>query len=144
MEKFSIILLAISLALLLIYGADTIVASNQKNEAAGQHMGKGFLPINEAVRGGFFGGGAVIMSVVAFFLSKKEKSGAVASLLLINGGLIIAGMIAVLFASGLISSANSNEMFRTVGSTIAMGLMVLGLGIYKLILNRKDTRIASD
>ncbi|NOJ29221.1 MAG: hypothetical protein DA328_03530, partial [Nitrososphaeraceae archaeon] len=76
--------------------------------------------------------------------SKKEKSGAVASLLLINGGLIIAGMIAVLFASGLISSANSNEMFRTVGSTIAMGLMVLGLGIYKLILNRKNPRIASN
>ncbi len=141
MEKISIILLGISLALLIVYGADTFVASSQKNLELNSHMGKGFLPINEATRGGLFGGGAVIMSIVAFFISKKEKSVPVAYLLLINGGLIIVGMVAVLFATGLASSTNSSEMFRTVGFTIAMGAILLGLGICKIISNKKDRSI---
>ena len=141
MSKISVILLGISLCLLIIYGADAIVASNQKNIESDSNMGKGFLPISEAIRGGFFGGGAVVLSIIAFFISRKTTSAPVAYLLLINGGLIIIGMIAVLFASGMIDSPNTGEMSRTVGFTIAMGAIVFGFGIYKLMLNKKNTSI---
>ena len=138
MKKISIILLVISLVLLIIYGADTLYASGS-DKTSGEHMGSGFLPISEAVRGGVFGGGAVALSIIAFFISRKEKSSTIAGLLIINGALIIAGMIIVLSISGMMNNANSNssEIMRTVGSTIAMGAILVGLGIYKFIINKK-------
>ena len=86
--KISVILLFISLALLIIYGAD--VLSAQSTSADGK---SGFLQLDHAVRGGVFGGGAVILSIIAFAISLRERSTLVAVLLFINGGLIIAGMM---------------------------------------------------
>lgn len=122
-------LLIASLVLLIIYGADAAVASSSES-------GRGFLPFDESVRGGAFGGGAVVMSIIAFVIARKEYAPAVSALLFVNGGLIIAGMIA-LIAQGALASENSSGAMRTIGSTIAMGAILIGLGVWKVATDRK-------
>lgn len=122
-------LLIASLVLLIIYGADAAVAS-------GSEDGRGFLPFDESVRGGAFGGGAVVMSIIAFVIARKEYAPAVSALLFVNGGLIIAGMIA-LIAQGALASEDSSGAMRTIGSTIAMGAILIGLGVWKVARDRK-------
>ena len=114
-------LLIASLILLIIYGADVAVALSSP-------QGQGFLPFDEAIRGVAFGGGAVIMSIIAFVIARKEHAPIVSSLLFVNGGLIIAGMIA-LVAQGSVAS-------ESIG-TIAMGALLIGLGAWKLLTDRK-------
>ena len=122
-------LLIASLILLLIYGADVAVASSSP-------QGQGFLPFDEAIRGGAFGGGAVIMSIIAFVIARKEYAPVVSSLLFVNGGLILAGMIA-LVAQGSVESEDMSNTFRTIGSTMAMGALLIGLGTWKTLIDRK-------
>jgi hypothetical protein len=122
-------LLIASLILLIIYGVDVAVASSSP-------QGQGFLPFDEAIRGGAFGGGAVIMSIIAFVIARKEYAPIVSSLLFVNGGLIIAGMIA-LVAQGTVASESISDTFRAIGPTIAMGALLIGLGAWKVLIDRK-------
>ena len=122
-------LLVASLILLIIYGADVAVASSSP-------QGQGFLPFDEAIRGGAFGGGAVIMSIIAFVIARKDYAPIVSSLLFVNGGLIIAGMIA-LVAQGSVASESISDTLRAIGPTIAMGALLIGLGAWKLLTDRK-------
>ena len=122
-------LLIVSLILLLVYGADVAVASFSQQR-------QGFLPFDEATRGGVFGGGAVIMSIIAFVIARKEYSPIVSALLFVNGGLIIAGMIA-LAAQGSVASQDTSSILRSIGPTIAMGALLIGLGAWKLLTDRK-------
>jgi hypothetical protein len=122
-------LLIASLILLIIYGADVAVASFSP-------QGQGFLPFDEAIRGVAFGGGAVIMSIIAFVIARKEHAPIVSSLLFVNGALIIAGMIA-LVAQGSVASESISDTLRAIGPTIAMGVLLIGLGAWKLLIDRK-------
>jgi hypothetical protein len=128
-------LLVASLILLIVYGADTAVASSSTDR-------KGFLPLDEATRGSALGGGSVVMSIVAFVIARKEPAAVVSALLLVNGGLIIAGMIA-LVAQGALASENSAGALRTIGSTIAMGAILIGLGAWKAATDRKALSLKS-
>ena len=127
-------LLLASLALLIIYGADVMVASS--SDADGFAERRGFLPFNESVRGSAFGGGAVILSIIAFVIARKERAPAVSALLFANGALIIAGMLA-LIAQGALSAEDSSGAIRTIGSTIGMGAILVGLGAWKAVKDRK-------
>lgn len=122
-------LLVASLILLIIYGVDVAVASSSP-------QGQGFLPLDEAIRGGAFGGGAVIMSIIAFVIARKDYAPIVSSLLFVNGGLIIAGMIA-LVAQGSVASESISDTLRAIGPTIAMGALLIGLGAWKVLTDRK-------
>ena len=122
-------LLITSLVLLLIYGVDTAAAASSSD-------GKGFLPLDEAVRGGALGGGAVVMSIIGFVIARKEHAPIVSALLFVNGGLIIAGMLA-LIAQGALASEESSGAMRTIGSTMAMGAFLIGLGAWKVVIDRK-------
>lgn len=128
-RRVAIGLLVASLILLIIYGADVAVASSSP-------QGQGFLPFDEAIRGGAFGGGAVIMSIIAFVIARKDYAPIVSSLLFVNGGLIIAGMIA-LVAQGSVASENISDTLRAIAPTIAMGALLIGLGAWKLLTDRK-------
>ena len=127
--KVAIGLLVASFVLLIIYGADAAAAGSSPTH-------QGFLPLNEAVRGSALGGGAVIMSIIGFVISWKQPSSIVAMLLFANGGLIVAGMVA-LIAQGALASENSSSAMRTIGSTIGMGIVLLGLGGWKVATNRR-------
>jgi hypothetical protein len=131
--RISVTLLGISLILLVIYGMDVLAASYSSPEGV---MGQGFLPFEERVRGIVFGGGAVAMSIVAFIISRKVPSITVSVLLFINGGLIIAGIIATVVQANFSSEEMAN-MGRTAGSTVLFGLILIGLGIWKMVSDRK-------
>lgn len=127
----SIVLLVVSLILLVIYGADVLTASTASSEGV---RGTGFLPFGEEVRGGVFGGGPMALSVIAFIISRNVPSKTTSLLLFINGALIIAGIILTALQ---INSSSIGGMERTVASTIMLGLLLIGLGIWKIILDRK-------
>src|ERR687891_1960124 len=129
----SIVLLSISLIFLVIYGADVLTASI--NSPSGLR-GKGFLPFEEEIRGGVFGGGAVIMSIIGFVVGRKEPSKTISSLLFINGGLIIVGII-ITIALASLSSENTGGMERTAGFTILLGAILIGLGVWKAMDDKK-------
>ena len=122
-------LLVASLVLLIIYGADAAAGSSSPDR-------RGFLPFDEAVRGSAFGGGAVVMSIIGFVIARKEHAPIVSALLFVNGGLIIAGMLA-LVAQGALASEDSSGALRTIGSTIAMGAALVGLGAWKVAIDKK-------
>jgi hypothetical protein len=123
--KISIILLFISLALLIIYGADVMFAQSTSPEGK-----SGFLQMDYAIRGGVFGGGAVILSIIAFAISLKERSTLVALLLFINGGLIIAGMV------GLATQDAASESSTLYGTT-GLGVLLVALGVVKVFITLK-------
>lgn len=122
-------LLIASLILLIVYGADVATASYSADR-------QGFLPFDEAIRGGAFGGGAVVMSIIAFVIARKESAPIVSALLFVNGGLIVAGMIA-LIAQGALALGDSSNTLRTIGSTIVMGAILIGLGAWKIKRDKK-------
>jgi hypothetical protein len=129
----SVTLLGISLILLIIYGMDVLAASTTSPEGV---MGQGFLPFGEQVRGIVFGGGAVAMSIIAFIISRKVPSIIVSVLLFINGVLIIVGIVVTVVQANFSSEEMAN-MGRTAGSTVLFGLLLIGLGIWKIISDRK-------
>lgn len=138
MAKIAVILLYISLALLIIYGLDTFVASLKQPQLDGS-PGTGFLPMNEAARGAIFGAGAVILSIIGFVIGRKEPSKAISILLLVNGFLIILGMIMVM-AMNIVTP--SEESTRTIGSTMLLGGLLIGLGIAKMIVDKRKMQIS--
>src|SRR5215203_3793987 len=132
MAKIAIILLIISLGLLIIYGIDVLVASQSQ---IGDE--KGFLPLNEAVRGSIFGGGAVALSIIGFALGRKEPNKTIPILLFINGGLIILGLLLIMAMANFEIDQNT---IRTIGSTMLLGGILIGLGIAKIVIDKKKLR----
>ena len=129
MAKIAIILLIISMGLLITYGIDVMVAS--QSQIGGE---RGFLPLNDAVRGGIFGGGAVALSVIGFVVGRNEPNKAIPVLLFINGGLIILGMLIVM---SMHKFETEQDIMRTIGSTMLFGGILIGLGIAKIIIDKK-------
>jgi hypothetical protein len=124
--KISVILLFISLALLIIYGADVISGQATSNDEK-----SGFLQLTPAIRGGVFGGGAVILSIIAFAISLRERSTLVVVLLVINGGLIVAGMI------GLAAQGGAADNTSTLYGTTGLGILLIALGVSKIFIIKK-------
>ena len=122
-------LLVASLVLLIIYGTDAAAGSVSPDR-------RGFLPFDESVRGSVFGGGAVVMSIIGFVIARKAHAPIVSALSFVNGGLIITGVLA-LVAQGALTSEDSSGALRTIGSTIAMGAVLVGLGGWKVAIDRK-------
>ena len=122
----AIALLVVSLVLLILYAIDVIIIFSSSSIQTFQDS-RGFLPLDETIRGTALGGGAVIMSVAAFAIARKEQSKIVSTLLLINGGVIIAGILAV-------SSDLGTTSFVL---TIVLGIILAGLGIWKVVRDRK-------
>ncbi len=123
--KISIILLFISLALLIIYGADVMFAQSTSSDGK-----SGFLQMDHAIRGVVFGAGAVILSLIAFAISLKERSALVALLLFVNGGLIIAGMVGLATQD---AASDSSTLYGTTG----LGVLLVALGVVKVFITRK-------
>ena len=125
--KISIILLFISLALLVIYGADVMFAQSTSSDGK-----SGFLQFDHGIRGGIFGGVPVILSIIAFAISLKEKSTLVAALLFINGGIIIAGMVGMAM-SAQDGASESSSIYGITG----LGVLLIALGVVKVFITRK-------
>ncbi len=134
MKKLAIILLLISLGLLILYGIDVMIAAQSETNAVTGGGGQGFLPLNEAVRGSIFGGGAVALSIIGFALGRKEPNKTIPILLFINGGLIILGLLILL---AMANFEIDQKTMRTIGSTMLLGGILIGLGIAKIVIDKK-------
>ena len=119
--KVAMILTAISIVLLVIYGMDVITG--------GGTAGKGFLPLNAMERGIGFGGPPIVLSIVSFFISRKESSKPLGIMIIVSGILIIIGGIISL--SGGISN-NASRMAGEGGGLITIGAFIIALGAIKL------------
>ncbi|MDH3489072.1 MAG: hypothetical protein OEL56_01340 [Nitrosopumilus sp.] len=84
----SIILSAISIGLLVLYGADVAVAMGNDNR-------DGFLPLDDMQRGAGLGGPAIILPIIAFFISFKQQSKKLGGLIIVSGVLILVGGLAM-------------------------------------------------
>ena len=122
--KISIILTAISIGLLVIYGIDV---------AAAQGSGEGFLPIDHKARGLGLGLPSIILPIVAFFISRKEPSKTLGIMLIISAVLIMIGGITVL---AITDPSEAEKIGRNVISEAApllgVGAFIIALGAIKL------------
>ncbi|MEK6971879.1 MAG: hypothetical protein AABW60_03940 [Thermoproteota archaeon] len=120
----SIILTAISIGLLVIYGADV---------GAAQGSGEGFLPIDHKARGLGLGLPSIILPIVAFFISRKEPSKTLGIMLIISAFLIMIGGITV-FA--ITDTSEAEKMGRNViteaAPLLGVGAFIIALGAIKL------------
>jgi uncharacterized membrane-anchored protein YitT (DUF2179 family) len=77
------------------------------------------------------------MSIIGFVIARKEYSSIVSALLFVNGGIIIAGILA-LVGQGILASEGSLGAVRPIGSPpMAMGALLVGLGAWKATIDRK-------
>ncbi len=123
---------AISIIMLLIYGADVMAAGhNNGNEKTG------FLQMNASVRGSIFGIIPSAMLIASFFITRKEPSKKLGILIIVGGALIISGTGIILGMSG---SEIAQRAMREFGAVLAIGIFIAILGGLKI---RKSTKNAA-
>ena len=83
------VLTAISIILLSLYGADVAVTMSSADD-------EGFLPLNDMQRGIGLGTPAIILPIISFFITLKEKSKKLGGLIIISGILILMGGLAMI------------------------------------------------
>lgn len=118
--KISLIITAISIALLAIYGADAAISGGAD---------QGFLPFDHKIRGMGLGGPAMILPIIAFFISRKESSKPLGIMLLITGIMIIIG--GAVFLSMPPSNQPRNVMVEA-GPLFGVGAFQIALGALKI------------
>lgn len=118
--KVALIITAISIALLAIYGADA---------AVGKGTNQGFLPFDHKIRGIGLGGPAMILPIIAFFISRKESSKPLGVMLLVAGAMIIIG--GAVFLSMPPSDQPRNAMSEA-GPLFGVGAFQIALGAIKI------------
>ena len=124
------VLSGISIVLLVIYGIDVLVG--------GGGAGEGFLPFDAMTRGIGFGFPPIILSFVAFFISKNPPFKGLGIMLIITGILIIIGGLISVSSSG--ESENTSRMAGEGGSLIAIGAIIIGLGVIKI--KKSQTKVS--
>ena len=113
---------AISIVLLVVYGADVMVG--------GGKGGDGFLPLDGMTRGIGLGMPPIILSISAFFISRKEPSKALGGMIIAVGILIIIGGAMSIGAAS--ETENSARMAGEGGGLIAIGALIIALGAIKI------------
>lgn len=80
----------------------------------------------------FGGAAALAMSLIAFVVSRKAPSRTISILLFVNGGIIIIGEIITILEADF-----SSEGIGGRERNIILGLLLIGLGIWKIICDQK-------
>ena len=124
MIKPALIMTGISIALLVIYGADV---------AVGGGTGEGFLGSDHMARGIGLGVPSIILPIIAFFISRKEPSHILGIMLIISGILVLIGGAVVL---GMSQEIQGEEPERNIvaeaGPLVVIGGFIIALGAIKL------------
>ncbi len=125
MLKVAIIITAISIALLLIYGADVV---------AGVGTEQGFLPFDHKIRGMILGITSSVLPIIGYFISKKEPSKILGIMIIISGLLIVIGSATFLAIQSIIEKENGvgrNAMAEFI-PVIIVGAFITALGAIKI------------
>ncbi len=127
--KFSIIMAIISIIMLAIYGADSMIAIT-KNLGL---QNTGFLDMDVKMRGIIFGMIPAALLVISYFISRKEPSRGLGILIIIGGALMIVG-VGIIFAlqGNAVPSAGRGEF----GAVVGIGIIIAILGCLKIKKSR--------
>ena len=122
----ALVITGISIALLVIYGADAVIA-------AGNPDHQGFLDMDHMTRGLGLGGPAMVLPLIAYFISRNDSSKGLGGMILITGILIIIGAITVIGMADLseVTETTRNPFMEVVPLLIVGGIQ-MGLGVLKI------------
>ena len=123
--KAAIIMSIISIIMLAIYGADSIMAINENLGI----QNTAFLNIDVKTRGEVFGILPAAMLIISFFITRKEPSHSLGILVIIGGALMIVG-VGIIFAlqGSAIPSSGKGEF----GAVVGIGVIITILGGIKI------------
>jgi hypothetical protein len=127
--KAAIIMSVISIVMLTIYGADSIMAINENRGV----QNTAFLNIDVKTRGEIFGVIPAAMLTISFFVTRKEPSRNLGILIAIGGALMITG-VGIIFA--LQGNAIPSEGKREFGAVVGIGIIIAILGGIKIKKSR--------
>ena len=122
----ALVITGISIALLVIYGADAAAGASNPDH-------QGFLDMDHMTRGLGLGGPAMVLPLIAYFISRNDSSKGLGGMILITGILIIIGAVTVI---GMADLSEANETSRNplmeVAPLLIVGGIQMGLGILKI------------
>ena len=123
--KIAKIISIISIILLVIYGADSIMAITE-------HLGMqntAFLQMDVKARGLIFGMIPAILLIISYFITRKESSKILGILIIIGGAVMVVG-VGLIFAlqGSSIPTAGRGEF----GAVIGIGVVIIALGGLKI------------
>ena len=122
----AIIITGISIALLVIYGADAAAGADNPDH-------QGFLDMDHMTRGLGLGGPAMVLPLIAYFISRNDSSKWLGGMILITGILIIIGAVTVIGMADLseVQETARNPLVETAPLLIVGGIQ-MGLGVLKI------------
>jgi len=120
----ALVITGISIALLVIYGADA---------AAGNPDHQGFLDMDHMTRGLGLGGPAMVLPLIAYFISRNDSSKGLGGMILVAGILIIIGGVTVIgMADPSESEETARNPFMETVPLLVVGGIQMGLGVLKI------------
>ena len=122
----ALVITGISIALLVIYGADAAAG-------AGNPDHQGFLDMDHKTRGLGLGGPAMVLPLIAYFISRNDSSKGLGGMILIAGILILIGGVTVIGMADPSEAEETtrNPLMETVPLLVVGGIQ-MGLGILKI------------
>ena len=122
----ALVITGISIALLIINGADAAVGMDDPDK-------QGFLDMDHKTRGLGLGGPAMVLPLIAYFISRNDSSKGLGAMIVITGILIIIGGATVI---GMADSSEAQETARNplmeTAPLLVVGGIQMGLGILKI------------
>ena len=116
----------ISIALLVIYGADAAAGMDNPDK-------QGFLDMDHKTRGLGLGGPAMALPIIAYFISRNDSSKGLGGMIIITGILIIIGAVTVIGMADLSEAdETSRNPFMETAPLLVVGGIQMGLGILKI------------
>ena len=122
----ALVITGISIALLVIYGADAAVGMDDPDK-------QGFLDMDPMTRGLGLGGPAMVLPLIAYFISRNDSSKGLGGMIIITGILIIIGAVTVIGMADLSETEETarNPLMETAPLLIVGGIQ-MGLGVLKI------------
>jgi hypothetical protein len=122
----ALVITGISIALLVIYGADAAAGAGNPDQ-------QGFLDMDHKTRGLGLGGPAMVLPLIAYFISRNDSSKGLGGMILITGILIIIGAVTVIGMADLSEAdETSRNPFMETAPLLIVGGIQMGLGILKI------------
>ena len=122
----ALVITGISIALLVIYGADAAVGMDDSDK-------QGFLDMDHMTRGLGLGGPAMVLPLIAYFISRNDSSKGLGGMILVAGIMIIIGAVTLI---GMTDLSEADETARNplmeAAPLLIVGGIQMGLGVLKI------------
>jgi len=122
----ALVITGISIALLVIYGADAAAGMDDPDK-------QGFLDMDHMTRGLGLGGPAMVLPLIAYFISRNDSSKVLGGMILVAGILIIIGAVTLI---GMTDLSEADETARNplmeAAPLLIVGGIQMGLGVLKI------------